>query len=56
MTLTHEDKVELADGLRQIITWTMNSKQHRWTIQSRETTLNQMWKMTREYERENNIR
>lgn len=47
---------EYADQLRQIIEVTMNSKHHQWTIRSRETTLNAMWKLVIKYERENGIR
>lgn len=49
--MTHAEKVFAINQLRQIIELTMNSKNNHWTIQSRERTLNKMWYLVRQYEK-----
>lgn len=56
MTLTLEDKRELADGCRKIIVAQANNfKNTYFTIKSREQWLNSMWQIVLKYERENGI-
>lgn len=57
MEWTLEEKRYHAWQLRKIIELTMNRKDSsNDTIQNRENTLNQMWKLVIQYERENGIR